>query len=611
MIKYHHEVNEMKQDKPKYNVFQNVDWMCRLAWQHRKRTLLFVLLMSSLEVLFNLTQLYIAPQILTLVERRESLRSLFITIGLFSSALFFLNFAKEYVTKNELFSRVDVRTAIIGMLGKKCNTTSYINTMKPEYIKLRDKAHMAAEGNSEATERIWHTLTQLLKNVGGFVVYLTILSNLDPVLLIVTIGTCGVGFAVSCYTNNWEYNHREEAENYYTQKRYVHSTAESLTIAKDIRIFGLQNWLNDLYNCVHDAYLDYRLRAEKVKLLADFTETILTVVRNSIAYVYLIQLALRENLSVGEFLLYFTAISAFTQWVMGILQESLILQKQSMDISQVREFLEFPEPFQFEGGMEIPKTDMYELKLQDVSFCYDGAENNIINNLTLTVHPGEKLAIVGLNGAGKSTLVKLLCGLLDPTEGKVLLNGQDIREFNRQEYYALFSAVFQEFSILDATVAENIAQSSDNIDYDKVNACIEQAGLTQAIADLPNGLETHVGREVFLDGVLFSGGQIQRLMLARALYKDGAILVLDEPTASLDPIAENDIYLKYNNMTKGKTALFISHRLASTRFCDRIILIADGGVAEEGTHESLLALGGEYAKLFEVQSRYYREGREF
>lgn len=601
----------MKQDKPKYNVFQNVDWMCRLAWQHRKRTLLFVLLMSSLEVLFNLTQLYIAPQILTLVERRESLRSLFITIGLFSSALFFLNFAKEYVTKNELFSRVDVRTAIIGMLGKKCNTTSYINTMKPEYIKLRDKAHMAAEGNSEATERIWHTLTQLLKNVGGFVVYLTILSNLDPVLLIVTIGTCGVGFAVSCYTNNWEYNHREEAENYYTQKRYVHSTAESLTIAKDIRIFGLQNWLNDLYNCVHDAYLDYRLRAEKVKLLADFTETILTVVRNSVAYVYLIQLALRENLSVGEFLLYFTAISAFTQWVMGILQESLILQKQSMDISQVREFLEFPEPFQFEGGMEIPKTDMYELKLQDVSFCYDGAENNIINNLTLTVHPGEKLAIVGLNGAGKSTLVKLLCGLLDPTEGKVLLNGQDIREFNRQEYYALFSAVFQEFSILDATVAENIAQSSDNIDYDKVNACIEQAGLTQAIADLPNGLETHVGREVFLDGVLFSGGQIQRLMLARALYKDGAILVLDEPTASLDPIAENDIYLKYNNMTKGKTALFISHRLASTRFCDRIILIADGGVAEEGTHESLLALGGEYAKLFEVQSRYYQEGREF
>lgn len=231
--------------------------------------------------------------------------------------------------------------------------------------------------------------------------------------------------------------------------------------------------------------------------------------------------------------------------------------------------------------------------------------------MNLTIHPGEKLAIVGLNGAGKTTLVKLLCGLLDPTEGRVLLNGIDVRLFNRQEYYELFSAVFQEFSILNVTIAENIAQCAQNIDDARVQACLDQAGLTQAVAQLPQGVKTYVGREVFLDGVLFSGGEIQRLMLARALYKDSPILVLDEPTAALDPLAENDIYLKYNDMTRGKTALFISHRLASTRFCDRIILLSDGGIAEEGTHESLLADGGAYAQLFEVQSRYYREGKDF
>ena len=218
---------------------------------------------------------------------------------------------------------------------------------------------------------------------------------------------------------------------------------------------------------------------------------------------------------------------------------------------------------------------------------------------------------MGLNGAGKTTLVKLLCGLLDPTEGRVLLNGVDVRQFNRQEYYGLFSAVFQEFSILNVTIAENIAQNTANIDDARVNACIDQAGLTQAVAQLPQGAQTYVGREVFLDGVLFSGGQTQRLMLARALYKDSPILILDEPTAALDPLAENDIYLKYNDMTAGKTSLFISHRLASTRFCDRIILLADGGIAEEGTHESLLAAGGAYASLFAVQSRYYQEGKEF
>ena len=276
----------------------------------------------------------------------------------------------------------------------------------------------------------------------------------------------------------------------------------------------------------------------------------------------------------------------------------------------MREFLEYPEPFRFEGGTAIPKADAYELKLEHVSFRYPGTKEDTIHDLDLTVRPGEKLAIVGLNGAGKTTLVKLLCGLFDPTEGRVLLNGVDVRDFNRREYYGLFSAVFQEFSILDVTVAENIAQTTENIDTKKLWDCIEKAGLTETIQKLPNGLDTHVGREVYLDGVLFSGGQTQRLMLARALYKDAPVLVLDEPTAALDPIAENDIYQKYNEMTAGKTSLFISHRLASTRFCDRILYLKDGRVAEEGTHEELLKRGGGYADLFEVQSQYYREENE-
>ena len=228
--------------------------------------------------------------------------------------------------------------------------------------------------------------------------------------------------------------------------------------------------------------------------------------------------------------------------------------------------------------------------------------------MNLTIHPGEKLAIVGLNGAGKTTMVMLLCGFYDPTEGRVLLNGQDIREFNRRAYYKLFSAVFQGFSILDTTIAECVAQTAQEIDLEKVQRCLAQAGLTETMAKFPQGVNTHFGREVYLDGVQLSGGQTQRLMLARALYKDGPILVLDEPTAALDPIAENDIYQKYSDMTAGKTSVFISHRLASTRFCDRIVFIADGGIAEEGTHQALLAKGGAYARLFAVQSRYYQEG---
>ena len=598
-------------NKPKYGVPQNVLWMIQTAWGSRKRTLLFCLLTATLEVLLNVVQLYIAPEVLSKVERRVSSLELLATIGIFTAALFLIRGAMAYIKENTLFARVDVRSTIIGKVAAKCNETAYPNTLCEAFTKLRAKAYQSCQGNNEAAEHIWQTLTMLLKNIGGFLVYLTILSRLDSVLLLVVIVTCILGYLASRYANNWRYQHREEEEIYFQKKRYIRNKAESLELAKDIRIFGLQNWLKELLDQIHDLYLDFSLQCERVEVLADLAEVLLTMARNGIAYVYLIHMALGEGLSVSEFLLYFTAVSTFTQWVMGILKELSTLHKESLDISCLREFLDYPEPFRFADGAEVPQAAGYELRLQNVSYRYPGAEKDTIHALTLTVHPGEKLAIVGLNGAGKTTLVKLLCGLLDPTEGVVLLNGQDIRLFNRKQYYTLFSAVFQEFSLLDVTVAEQIAQTREGMDDKRMADCVEKAGLTPFIEKLPQGLQTHMGRDVYLDGVLFSGGQTQRLMLARALYKDGPILLLDEPTAALDPLAENDIYQKYSAMTAGKTSVFISHRLASTRFCDRIIFLADGGIREEGTHESLLALGGAYAQLFEVQSRYYQEGKAF
>ena len=598
-------------NKPKYGVPQNVLWMIKTAWGSRKRTLLFCLLTATLEVLLNVAQLYLAPEVLSKVEQRVSPLELLATIGIFTAALFLIRGAMAYIQENTLFARVDVRSAIIGKVATKCNETAYPNTLREAFTKLRAKAYQSCQGNNEAAEHIWQTLTMLLKNIGGFLVYLTILSRIDPVLLLVVIFTCALGYLASRHANNWRYQHREEEEDYFQKKRYIRNKAESLELAKDIRIFGLQNWLKELLDQIHDLYLDFSLRCERVEVLSDLTEVLLTMARNGIAYVYLIHMALGEGLSVSEFLLYFTAVSTFTQWVMGILKELSTLHKESLDISCLREFLDYPEPFRFAEGAEVPQAAGYELRLQDVSYRYPGAEKDTICHLTLTVHPGEKLAIVGLNGAGKTTLVKLLCGLLDPTEGVVLLNGQDIRLFNRKQYYTLFSAVFQEFSLLDVTVAEQIAQTREGMDDKRMADCVEKAGLTPFLEKLPQGLQTHMGRDVYLDGVLFSGGQTQRLMLARALYKDGPILLLDEPTAALDPLAENDIYQKYSAMTAGKTSVFISHRLASTRFCDRIIFLADGGIREEGTHESLLALGGAYAQLFEVQSRYYQEGKAF
>ena len=598
-------------EKPKYSIIQNIGWMITNAWNSCRRLLFLVVAIAVLEILYNLAGLYIAPEILDIVQEKGSTAQLLSTIAFFTGALFVTKGLRFYLSTYSDYCRIEVRSTIIGQIAYKSNTTSYPNTLKEDYIGLRESAHHQVEGNHVATEYIWKVLGEFLTNVGGFIIYLFIMSNLDPVLMMVIIITCFVSFFVSRNISSWMYTHRDEEEKYYAQKVYFRSKAESPVIAKDIRIFGLQNWLEELLDKVHNVDLDFRFKVSARFLVGDLVDTVLTMARSGIAYVYLIRMVLAKEIDVAEFVLYFAAVSSFTTWVSGILQNVSRLHKDSLDINKVRMFLEYPEPFIFEDGEAIPKADLYEIKLDSVSYRYPGADKDTIHNIDLTIRAGEKLAIVGLNGAGKTTLVKLICGLIDPTDGRVLLNGTDIRCFNRKEYYRLFSAVFQEFSILDVTVAECITQSTDTVDERKMQWCIEQAGLTDFIAELPDGLQTHVGRDVFSDGVLFSGGQTQRLMLARALYKDGPILLLDEPTAALDPIAENDIYMKYNEMTAGKISVFISHRLASTRFCDRILFLQDGGIAEEGTHESLLALGGEYAKLFDVQSRYYQEGREF
>lgn len=605
----------MKTQKSKkqtsYSILSNVMWMVKLAWQTSKAAPILCLVSAILEILLQVTNLYIAPGILHQVEIHASLSCLLLTIGAFTAALFLLMGLKEYVRDNTTCPFISVRTAIIEKIGEKCNTTAYSNTLDTSFIKLRDKAFFCTSTNSQSTERIWHTLTFLLQNTGGFLVFLTILSPLNPWILALMVFTCVLGFLIFRYTSNWKYRHREEEAQCHAKLAYIQNKSQSITMAKDIRIFGLQNWLDDISSSIQKTYMDFLLRCEKMLLLGDLADVFFTIARNGIAYVYLLHLALSEDLSVSAFLLYFTAISTFTTWVNGILQQCSDLHKESLDISSLRTFLDYPDPFRFQNGKPIPPKAPYELRLEQVSYRYPGAARDTIHQMNLTLHPGEKLAIVGLNGAGKTTLVKLLCGLLDPTKGRVLLNGQDIRDFNRQDYYALFSAVFQNYSLLDVTLAENIAQDYKDINEKRIWDCLEKAGLTQMVQQLQTGLATHTGREVYLDGVLFSGGQTQRLMLARALYKNSPILLLDEPTAALDPLAENDIYLKYHEMTKGKTSLFISHRLASTRFCDRILYLEHGAILEEGTHEELLQAGGAYAQLFDTQSRYYQEGRAF
>lgn len=598
-------------EKPKYGIWKCVFFMVKTAWNSVRSVLWLCIVFAVLTVGINLAQLFIAPMVLQKVETLAPLGELLGTIGIFSVILLVLNALLGYVDENILYGRVDVRSEIISMINHKAYTTSYPNTRDPEVLRLHSEALRNCDSNDKASEHIWRTLTGLLINGIGFVIYLFLLVDVNLLLIGLVVATTIAGFFISRYINEWGYRHKDEIAKYDKALGYLVKKTESIKLAKDIRVFGLAPWLNSVYTSIRRMAEAFSARRERVYAWTCVVDAVLQFARNGIAYFYLIHRTLSDGLAASEFLLYFTAFTGFSSWVTGILSEFATLHKESLGLSVIQEYIHLPEQFRFEGGVPIPKADGYELKLENVSFRYPGTEKDIIRNMDLTLHPGEKIAVVGLNGAGKTTLVKLLCGFYDPDEGRALLNGIDIREFNRQEYYDLLSAVFQEMSVLDVTVAEHVAQTVENIDLVKVVDCLDKAGLTYKVEKLPLGLNTHVGKIAFMDGVEFSGGEMQRLVLARALYKDGPILVLDEPTAALDPIAENDIYMKYNEMTKGKTSLFISHRLASTRFCDRILFLQDGVIAEEGTHEQLLANESGYAKLFHIQARYYQEGGEF
>ncbi len=603
-------MEEATQHKPTYNTAQNVGYMIRLAWHNHKSVLALCLILALLHVAISLTELFLAPLVLGKVESAAPLRELFITIGAMAGTLAVLKTLQSYTEQNSHFGRIKLRLDLVLQIVLKSVTTAYPNVGDPDLEKEKEHAMEANSSNSSPGEAIWRVLTEILQNLVGFGIYLALFFSLDPVLILIAVVTSVLSYLISRKGAKWSFAHRKEEGALGQKMSYIRNKSADRGALKDILIFGMGDWLEEIYLSVLKIYGDFRFREQRMYLLGDLAEVVLTFLRNGAAYGYLLMLTLREGLPASQFLLYFTVVGSFTTWVTGILKNLGELHQFSLELCSMRNYLEAPEPFLFKEGKPLApeKGKAYEIRLRDVSFRYPGAEKDTLSHIDLTVKPGEKLAIVGLNGAGKTTLMKLVCGLLDPTGGQVLLNGEDIRQFNRQDYYTLFSTVFQDFSVFDTTFADNITQNPETWDHSRLEDAVRKAGLWEKYQSLPQGEATHIGTGIYEDGIQLSGGELQRLMLARALYKDGPIIILDEPTAALDPIAEHQLYLRYSELTQGRTSFYISHRLSSTRFCDRILLLGDGKILEEGTHQSLLDLGGKYAELFEVQSQYYKEG---
>ena len=367
--------------------------------------------------------------------------------------------------------------------------------------------------------------------------------------------------------------------------------------------------LHDKAQALNKERRQIQRRWNRWNLWNSFISLLIVLIREGTVYAFLIYKAIAGDLSASEFILYFTAASSMAGFISTILGSWGEVNKAALAISDYREFMDLEGRLNHGKGIPVPQKP-FSIEFRDVSYQYPEGEKKILDHISFKISAGEKIALVGLNGAGKTTLTMLMCGLLLPDEGEILLDGHSIYEYNRDEVYSLFGFVPQDYHVLPISIARNIACTLENeeIDCERLKHCLKTAGLNEKINSLPLGADTQLNRAVNPDGIELSGGEMQKLLLARLLYHNPLCIILDEPTAALDPIAEDRIYQHYNEIAKNATSVFISHRLASTRFCDRIFLLDGANFAEVGTHDELMASGGKYRELFDLQSKYYKEG---
>lgn len=552
---------------------------------------------------------YLPKAVIENITEGNSVRELTATVLGYMGVIALLSGVSQFFIKFIYHQKFRMNTFYLKQVALKGLTTDYSNQENERFRKLQTESFACCNGNYSPLTSVYDILISLCTSVLGLWAFGAILFQVNGFVLLFLAATTLVSFFLNRQVVKWMNHNNSERVRYEQRLDYINAVSGDIRSAKDIRLYRMAAWFSDIYQENMRGISSWYRRLTKRIFGVAVWDSGFALLREGVTYVYLIYLVWNQRITVADFVLYFGAVTGFSTWLSNVISQVSLLNQLNLKINSFRSYLEYPETFRRKDGSplstdSLPRT----IELKNVSYRYEGAEQYALRNFHLKITPGEHLAVVGLNGAGKTTLVKLLCGLIGPTEGQILYDGIDIREYNRLEYYRLFTAVFQQFSILPVTIEEIVAETpTESLNADKVEYCLKTAGLWDKIAQLPQGTKSQFGKTIYDDGVEFSGGEVQKLLLARALYKSSPIMLLDEPTAALDPIAESNLYENYHQISEGKTTVFISHRLASTSFCNRIILIENGQVCEEGTHSGLLRKKGKYYHLFEIQAKYYRE----
>ncbi len=588
----------------KYTLREMLQFFLSKVWENNRKLLIFSLIQIPILVLSPYINLVMQKMIIRGIMQRYIFSRFLLTVITGYALILIIQALSEWLEgRSEWYNRVLVNT-LLKCVDEKTLNTDYKNVESAEGQQKRQKALNSIYDGGQQLIKVF---VSCMVNLCGFILYGITIFSYQKVLFLITAATAAAGYFFNDRLNKYEQKQKDQMADEDRKIKYLEKEVSATRAGREIRLYRMQNLLYGIY----DKTICNRIALEKNicrgRSIVGSSVHVLSLMRNIFSYIFLIAMVHNGQIKVEDFLFLTGMVTGLSVWISSFMSDLSKLHRFFMFFRCFFEYLNMPETEDAAESHYILNTAP-SVRFENVSFCYDGSAHEALKNINLTIHPGEKIALVGRNGSGKTTFVKLLTGLYRPTQGRILVNDVDITKYGSKEYFKYPAAVFQDVFLLPVSIAQNISSATEKkTDGNKVAECLKKVDLWERVEALPDGAGTSINTQVKMNATDLSIGEQQRLMIAKSIYKDSNLLVLDEPTAALDPISENNIYQQYNGLSAGKTSVFISHRLASTNFCDKIVLLDSGKIEDEGSHDSLMKKEGLYYAMYKEQSKYYRK----
>ncbi len=584
-------------------MFKGIIFFIKSGWKYDKKYILWRILYQLINSLIPIVATLMPKYIIDELMGNRDVKKMIWYVAILVGYTAFAKSLSEFFSWDGFTRRCKVSAEFDSDLHKHLAEADFEKLEQPDFLDMQKKAQKFLYCDWHGFGYLFDCAMNAIGELFTLVGITAIIATIDLKILILFFVLIILGVVIEKNAKKKAMLLSESISKNQRGWAYYSGLFDDSSYAKELRLNSMGQWLLARERKYFTEVNQNQKKQNDGFIFSGFCSSLFTLIQQGVAYVYLINAVLTGIITIGSFTMYVGAVTTFTVALRSVLDSMIEIQAYDMYYDKLDEYLNIPRNLR-EGKKSIKSCQKHMIEFKNVSFKYAGSEEYALKKVNIVIPGGQKLSIVGENGAGKTTFVKLLTRMYDPTEGEILLDGINIKELEYDRYMEIFSTVFQDYKLFSFSIKENVSLALP-MDEQRIERLLEFVGLGEKIRTLKNGLDTSVYKNFDAEGFEPSGGEGQKIALARALYKNAPIVILDEPSAALDPRAEYELYQHFNEMVQGKTAVYISHRLSSAKFCDKIAVFEKGRIKEYGTHEELIKAKGIYQELFEMQSQFY------